>query len=134
MAIVLEQPSVHKSYRETSRTRLRRHPERGNFDREAVRAILDEALICHLGFVQDGQPFVIPTLHARIGETLFVHGAAASRALNEVRKGIPVCLTVTITDGLVLAKSAFNHSMNFRSVIVLGTAKEVLSYARRVEA
>lgn len=109
----------------TSRTTLRRLPERGSFERAQLEAILDEALVCHVGFVEGGQPFVIPTTFARIGETLYIHGSAASRMLRELREGIPVCVTVTLLDGLVLARSAFHHSMNYRSVVILGTATEV---------
>jgi nitroimidazol reductase NimA-like FMN-containing flavoprotein (pyridoxamine 5'-phosphate oxidase superfamily) len=109
----------------TPRTTLRRLPERGHFDRATVNAILDEALVCHVGFVRDGQPFVIPTIHARVGDHVLVHGSAASRMLKTLQGGVPVCLTVTLLDGLVLARSAFNHSMNYRSVVVLGEARAV---------
>ena len=109
----------------SSRTRVRRLPERGVYDREQVDAILDAALVCHLGFVQDGQPFVIPTLHARIGDRLYVHGSSASRALRHLGDGIPACVTATLLDGIVLARSVFEHSMNYRSVVVLGTATGV---------
>src|SRR4029078_2773783 len=100
-------------------TTLRRLPARGHFDRATVNAILDEALVCHVGFVSDGQPFVIPTIHARVRAPLFVHGSAASRMLKTLQGGLPVCLTVTLVDGLVLARSALHHSMNYRSVVVL---------------
>jgi nitroimidazol reductase NimA-like FMN-containing flavoprotein (pyridoxamine 5'-phosphate oxidase superfamily) len=90
-----------------------------------VHSILDEALVCHVGFVRDGQPFVIPTIHARVGDHVLVHGSAASRMLKTLQGGVPVCLTVTLLDGLVLARSAFNHSMNYRSVVVLGEARAV---------
>ena len=106
----------------TPRTRLRRLPARGAHDRPTIDAILDEALICHLGFVHDGHPFVIPTLHARQGDEVLVHGSAASRALRTLSGGAPVCLTATLVDGLVLARSAFHHSVNYRSVVLLGTA------------
>ena len=109
----------------TPRTALRRLPARGHFDRATVNAILDEALVCHVGFVADGQPFVIPTIHARAGDQVFVHGSAASRMLKTLQGGVPVCLTATLLDGLVLARSAFHHSMNYRSVVLLGTATEV---------
>jgi hypothetical protein len=102
--------------------RVRREPQRGRYDRETIEAILDEALYCHLGFVADGRPYVIPTLHARVGDRLYVHGSAASRMLRVVAAGVPVCVTVTLLDGLVLARSMFNHSINYRSVVVLGTA------------
>jgi len=113
----------------TPRTTLRRLPARGRFDRETVYAILDEALICHVGFVADGQPFVIPTIHARVEDRLYVHGSAASRMLKTLEGGVPVCLTATLLDGLVLARSAFHHSMNYRSAVVLGRA-EAVSEAR----
>ena len=109
----------------TERVRVRRHPERGRYEREAVYAILDEALYCHLGFGVGGQPYVIPTIHARVGDDVYVHGAAASRMLLRIAEGVPVCLTATILDGLVLARSVFSHSMNYRSAVVLGTATDV---------
>ncbi|HEY7510899.1 MAG TPA: pyridoxamine 5'-phosphate oxidase family protein [Vicinamibacteria bacterium] len=109
----------------SERVRVRRLPQRGVYDRGVVHAILDEALVCHVGFVVDGQPYVIPTIHARVGETVYVHGSAASRMLRTLREGVPVSVTVTLVDGLVLARSAFHHSMNYRSVIALGTATEV---------
>ena len=109
----------------TERTTVRRLPKRGAYDRETIEAILDEALICHVGFVADGQPVVIPTIHTRVGGTLYFHGSAASRMLRTLKEGVPVCATVTILDGLVLARSAFHHSMNYRSVVVFGTAREV---------
>ncbi|HYR56224.1 MAG TPA: pyridoxamine 5'-phosphate oxidase family protein [Myxococcaceae bacterium] len=109
----------------TDRTTLRRFPKRGNYQREVVEAILDEGLTCHLGFVVDEQPYVIPTTHARCGDRLYVHGAAAGRMLRTLKEGAPVCVTVTLLDGLVLARSAFHHSMNYRSVVVLGVATEV---------
>jgi nitroimidazol reductase NimA-like FMN-containing flavoprotein (pyridoxamine 5'-phosphate oxidase superfamily) len=109
----------------TSRTRVRRVPKRAVYDRAAIEAILDEALYCHLGFVADGQPYVIPTLHARVGDTVYVHGSAASRAIRALGGGIPACLTVTLADGVVLARSAFHHSLNYRSAMLLGTLRLV---------
>jgi hypothetical protein len=109
----------------SERTRVRRRPERARYDAATIRAILDEGLVCHLGFVSGGQPSVIPTTYARRGDHLYVHGSAASRTLREVAKGLPVCVTVTLLDGLVLARSAFHHSMNYRSVVILGRAVEV---------
>jgi nitroimidazol reductase NimA-like FMN-containing flavoprotein (pyridoxamine 5'-phosphate oxidase superfamily) len=110
----------------TDRTTLRRLPERGRHDRETIDAILDEALICHLGLVDpEGRPFVIPTIHARVGDHLYVHGSPASRALRAGARGVEACVTVTLLDGLVLARSAFHHSMNYRSVVVYGTATKV---------
>ena len=106
-------------------TRVKRHPERGHYDRETIDAILDDGFLCHLGFVVDGQPYVIPTLHARVGDVLYLHGSPASRMLKELGSGAPVCVTVTHLDGVVLAKSVFNHSVNYRSVVVLGTPRAV---------
>jgi nitroimidazol reductase NimA-like FMN-containing flavoprotein (pyridoxamine 5'-phosphate oxidase superfamily) len=106
-------------------TRVRRHPERGHYDRETIDAILDDGFLCHLGFVVDGQPYVIPTLHARAGDVLYLHGSPASRMLQELGSGAPVCVTVTHLDGVVLAKSVFNHSVNYRSAVVLGRARRV---------
>ncbi len=118
----------------TPRTTLRRLPARGHFDRATVNAILDEALVCHVGFVSDGQPFVIPTIHARVGDEVFVHGSAASRMLKTLQGGVPVCLTATLVDGLVLARSAFHHSMNYRSVVVLGDAQPVTGETEKWDA
>ena len=109
----------------SDRTRVRREPHRGHYDRDTIDAILDEALYCHLGFVVDGQPYVVPTLHARAGDVLYVHGSSASRMLRHAASGAPMCATVTLLDGLVLAKSVFNHSMNYRSVVVLGEATQL---------
>ena len=106
-------------------TQVRRHPERGHYDRETVDAILDAGFLCHLGFVVEGQPYVIPTLHARVGDVLYLHGSPASRMLQTLGSGTPVCVTVTHLDGIVLAKSVFNHSVNYRSAVVLGTARRV---------
>jgi len=107
------------------RTTVKRLPKRARYDAETVHAILDSAFICHLGFVAHGQPFVIPTGYGRDGDTLYIHGSAVSRTLNSLAEGIPMCLTVTILDGLVLARSGFHSSMNYRSVVVLGNAKPV---------
>ena len=107
----------------TPRTKLRRLPKRGHHDRATIDAILDEALVAHMGFVHDGQPFVIPTLHARLGDEVVIHGSSASRALRSLADGSPMCLTVTLIDGLVLARSAFHHSVNYRSVVILGHAR-----------
>jgi nitroimidazol reductase NimA-like FMN-containing flavoprotein (pyridoxamine 5'-phosphate oxidase superfamily) len=111
--------------RPPDRIRVRRQPTRGRYDRATIDAILDEALICHLGFEVDGQPHVIPTLHARVGDRLYVHGSAASRMLRHAASGARMCATVTLFDGLVLARSVFNHSINYRSVVVFGTATRV---------
>src|ERR687892_1471089 len=107
----------------SARTKLRRLPKRGAHDRETIDAILDEARVCHVGFVHEGRPAVIPTLHARVGDEVLIHGSAASRALRTLAGGIEVCLTVTLIDGLVLARSAFHHSVNYRSVVLYGTAR-----------
>ena len=109
----------------TDRTRVRRLSERGHYETETIHAILDEALLCHVGFVVDGAPVVIPTIHWRDGETLYFHGSAASRMLRSLKGGVDACVTVTLLDGLVLARSAFHHSMNYRSVVVFGKAREV---------
>jgi uncharacterized protein len=105
-----------------ARLRVKREPQRAHYDRETVEAILDEALICHLGFAVDGRPYVIPTLHARVGDRLYVHGSAASRMLRHLATGAEVCVTVTLFDGLVLARSVFNHSVDYRSAMVFGRA------------
>ncbi len=109
----------------SARTRVKRLPERGKYDRATIDAILDAGFVCHLGFVSDGQPFVIPTLHARIGDELYVHGSAASRAIRAAGGGLAACATVTLLDGIVLARSVFEHSMNYRSAVVLGEARAV---------
>jgi uncharacterized protein len=116
------------------RTRVIRESERGVYDRETVYRILDEGFICHVGFVVEGQPFVIPTSYGRSGDNLYIHGSAASRMLRTLDKGIPVCITVTLLDGLVLARSIFNHSMNYRSVVILGTASVVQDPAEKLAA
>ena len=114
-----------KPVTQTERTRLRRLPKRGNFDRDTINSILDEALICHVGFVVDGQPYVIPTGYGRIGDQLYIHGSSASRMVRSLSEGIDVCVTVTLIDGLVIARSAFHHSVNYRSVVILGKAELV---------
>jgi nitroimidazol reductase NimA-like FMN-containing flavoprotein (pyridoxamine 5'-phosphate oxidase superfamily) len=106
----------------TARTRVVREPERGVYDRETIYGLLDEAFICHVGFCVDGQPFVIPTSYGRKDANLYIHGSAASRMLRKMSGGVAVCVTVTLLDGLVLARSVFNHSMNYRSVVILGKA------------
>jgi hypothetical protein len=106
----------------SDRTRIRRIPELGAYDRTTIDAILDAGIVAHVGFVQDGQPIVIPTLHARIDDMLYIHGSAASRTLKSVAEGLAVCVTVTLLDGIVLARSIFEHSIDYRSVVVLGTA------------
>lgn len=118
----------------SERTTVKRLPKRGQYDRETVEAILDEALACHVGFVVDGQPYVIPTIHGRKEDQLFLHGSAASRMLRSLAEGIPVCVTATLIDGLVMARSAFHHSMNYRSVVVLGRARLLEDPAEKNEA
>src|ERR1700679_58378 len=118
----------------TPRTRVVREPQRAVYDRDTVNHILDEAFICHVGFIADGQPFVIPTSYGRYGDTLYIHGSAASRMLRNLDRGIPVCITVTLLDGLVLARSVFNHSMNYRSVVILGVAQLVDDPAEKLAA
>ncbi len=119
---------------QTARTTLRRLPQRGAFDRESINQILDEGFICHVGFAVKGQPFVIPTGYARLGERLFIHGSQASRMLRALGQGIEVCVTVTLIDGLVLARSAFHHSMNYRSVVIFGHATVVDGREEKVAA
>ncbi len=112
-------------YKVTPRTRMKRLPNRAVYDKQEIYGILDEALICHVGFAQNGHPFVIPTIQARIGDTLYIHGSTASRMLRTLGSGVPACVTVTLLDGLVLARSTFHHSMNYRSVVILGTLTKV---------
>jgi uncharacterized protein len=118
----------------TPRTRVVREPQRAVYDRETVNQILDEAFLCHVGFAVDGQPYVIPTSYGRHDNMLYIHGSAASRMLRNLDKGVPVCVTVTLLDGLVLARSVFNHSMNYRSVVILGTATLVDDPTEKLEA
>ena len=110
----------------TSRTRVRRVPKRAAYDRATVEGILDDALICHLAFVHEDQPFAIPTLHARVGDVVYLHGSAASRMVRTLEQGVRACLTATLVDGLVLARSAFPHSMNYRSAVVVGEVRRVI--------
>ena len=109
----------------TAKTQVRRAPKRGHYDFETVAQILDEGLVCQVGFVVDGQPFVIPTAYGRMGDRVYIHGAGASRMLKSLMTGIDVCFTVTLLDGLVLARSAYHHSMNYRSVVLFGQAQAV---------
>jgi nitroimidazol reductase NimA-like FMN-containing flavoprotein (pyridoxamine 5'-phosphate oxidase superfamily) len=118
----------------TERTRLQRLPERGSHEPEVVHAVLDAAFLAHVGFCVDQQPYVIPTLYGRDGDTLYLHGSAASRMLGTLDKGIPACVTVTIVDGLVLARSAFHHSINYRSVVALGTARAITQAGQKTRA
>jgi uncharacterized protein len=116
----------------SERTTVRRLPDRGKYDAETIYKILDEGFVCHVGFVADGQPFVIPTNYARVDDRLYLHGSAASRMLRSLAGGIPVCVTVTLVDGLVLARSAFHHSVNYRSVVALGRATLVEDPAEKM--
>ena len=118
----------------TERTTIRRKPKRGSYDRETIDAILDEALICHLGLIRDGYPRVLPTLHARAGDHVYVHGSAASRALRALGGGAEACLTATLVDGIVLARSAVHHSVNYRSVVLFGKAHPLESDDDKSEA
>lgn len=116
---------MHDELTQTERTRIKRLPKRGHYDRETIYPILDEAFICHVGFSVEDQPYVIPTGYARIDDDLYIHGSSASRMLRNLAEGIDVCVTVTLIDGLVLARSAFHHSVNYRSVVILGKAELV---------
>jgi nitroimidazol reductase NimA-like FMN-containing flavoprotein (pyridoxamine 5'-phosphate oxidase superfamily) len=123
-----------ESFAPTERTTLKRLPQRGFYDREVVYRILDEGFVCHVGFTVDGQPFVIPTAYGRVGDKLYIHGSAASRTLRSLNGGIPVCVAVTLVDGLVLARSAFHHSINYRSVVILGAATMVEAAEEKMTA
>ena len=118
----------------TERSRIKRQPTRAAYDAETINSILDAAFLAHIGFVGNGQPFVIPTLYGRKGQKLYLHGSAASRMVRELDRGIPVCVTVTLVDALVLARSAFHHSMNYRSVVAFGQARLVLDADQKTEA
>lgn len=118
----------------TEKTKLKRLPKRGNFDRETVYEILDEAFVCHVGFTVENQPFVIPTAYGRKDDVLYIHGSAASRMMKNLAGGIDVCVTVTLLDGLVLARSAFHHSINYRSVVIFGRAELVSEESEKFEA
>ena len=126
---VLEQSDSLQS----PRTTVKRLAKRAGYDRNTINAILDEALICHVGYVVEGAPVVIPTIHTRIGETLYFHGSAVNRMLRSLRDGVDACVTVTILDGLVMARSAFHHSMNYRSVVVLGKGREVVGREEKLQ-
>jgi nitroimidazol reductase NimA-like FMN-containing flavoprotein (pyridoxamine 5'-phosphate oxidase superfamily) len=121
-------------FKPTERTQVKRLPKRGKYERDTVFAILDEGFVCHVGFSVDGQPYVIPTNYGRSGDTLYLHGSAASRMLRTLSEGVAVSVTVTHVDGLVLARSAFHHSVNYRSVVILGTARLVTDPAEKMEA
>jgi len=129
-----QQETAAERIEPTVRTKINRYPARGNYDRNAVEAILDEAMVCHVGFAIDGQPYVMPTIHARDGARIFIHGSPMSRMLRTAAAGVPLCLTVTLHDGIVLARSAFHHSMNYRSVVVIGRAHEVRATTAKLAA
>jgi uncharacterized protein len=118
----------------SDRTRIVREPQRAVYDRELIYRILDQGFVCHVGFTADGQTFVIPTMYARVGDALYFHGSAASRMLRGVSTGLNVCITVTLADGLVLARSVFNHSMNYRSAVALGNASIVDEADEKLDA
>jgi uncharacterized protein len=118
----------------TKRTELRRIPDRGSNEWETISRILDAGFLAHVGFCVDGQPFVIPTLYGRDGERLYLHGSAVSRMLRELETGIPACMTVTLVDGLVLSRSAFDHSMNYRSVVAFGTARSIVDPGKKIKS
>jgi len=119
--------SVMTEFHRTNKNRVKRHPERGAYDKRSVFQIIDEALICHVAFVQDGQPFVIPTLHARQDDSILLHGASSSRLMRHIEAGQELSLVFTLVDGLVLARSVFNHSVNYRSVVIFGRGKKIAS-------
>ena len=118
----------------TEPNRVNRHSERGRYDKDEIYPIIDEALICHVGIVADGQPFVIPTIHARLGDTLFLHGAVASRLLRHIRAGNFICAEFTLLDGIVFARSVFNHSMNYRSAVLFGLGRLVEDDSEKMSA
>src|SRR4029453_15420221 len=122
------------SFPKTARNKVKRHPERGNYDAETIYPIVDEALICHVGFVQDNQPYFIPTLPARQNDTILLHGAKGSRLLRHIEAGGEVCISVTLIDGIVLARSVFNHSINYRSVVLFGTGPVIANDQARLQA
>lgn len=125
---------MKKELEQTDKTKIGRIPARGSFDKETIYSILDEAFICHVGFSADGQTFVIPTSYGRVDDQIFIHGASVSRMMKNIAKGIDICVTVTLVDGLVLARSVFHHSMNYRSVVIFGKAELVESDDEKMKA
>ncbi|HCP35607.1 MAG: pyridoxamine 5'-phosphate oxidase family protein [SAR324 cluster bacterium] len=123
-----------KDFPQTLRNRVRRIPERGNYSKDTIYPILDAASICHVGYVEEGQPYVIPTLHGRIEDTIYLHGAKASRTIKESASGIPLCLTVSLIDGIVAARSLMHSSLNYRSVVVFGTGRMVTEPEEKIRA
>ena len=122
------------AFAKSARNKLGRHPERGHYDRDVVYSIVDEALLCHVGFLQDGEPVVIPTLHARDGDRLLLHGSSASRMIRHLGAGNAACITITLIDGLVLARSVFNHSINYRSAVLFGHGQAVTEPEAKMRA
>ena len=127
-------PQNPPSLAQSDRSKVKRVPQRGNYEREVIYQILDEGLVCYVSFVVDGQPFVIPTAYGRVEDKLYIHGSPASRMLKALQTGIEVCVCVTLVDGLVLARSAFHHSLNYRSVVVFGTATIIKDKVQKLEA
>lgn len=123
-----------KDYQKTERNQVKRVPKRGKYDHETINKILDDGFLCHVGFDLGEQPFVIPTLYARIDDSIIIHGSSISRMLKNIENGVKVCITVTLVDGIVLARSAFHHSMNYRSVVAFGTGKLIEDEAEKLEA
>lgn len=121
-------------FEKSSRSKLNRHPERGSFDKETIYKIIDEVLYCHVSFLQDDKPFVIPTIHARMDDSIILHGAKASRMLKHISAGNEVCIAITLMDGLVLARSVFHHSMNYRSVVIFGKGEVVMEKEAKLNA
>ncbi len=131
---ILPSSDMSNNIEPTEKTRLKRLPKRGNFDRDVINSILDEAFICHVGFVADGHPFVIPTAYGRVGDEMYIHGSSASRMMRSLADGIDVCVSVTLIDGLVLARSAFHHSINYRSIVIMGNAEIVTGEDEKMKA
>ncbi len=131
---ILENEIPQEQLTATERTQVRRLPQRGQYEQQVIYQILDEGLVCHVGFAVDGQPFVIPTAYGRVDDRLYIHGSPASRMLRSLQGGIEICVTITLLDGLVLARSAFHHSMNYRSIVIFGTATMVESADQKLEA
>jgi len=131
---ILENEIPQQQLTATQRTQVRRLPQRGQYEQQVIYQILDEGLVCHVGFAVDGQPFVIPTAYGRVDDRLYIHGSPASRMLRSLQGGIEVCVTITLLDGLVLARSAFHHSMNYRSIVIFGTATMVENADEKLEA
>jgi nitroimidazol reductase NimA-like FMN-containing flavoprotein (pyridoxamine 5'-phosphate oxidase superfamily) len=125
---------MSKILQTTEKTKLKRLPKRGNFERETIYQILDEGFVCHIGFTVDDQPFVIPTGYARVGDNLLIHGSSASRMMRAMAWEKQICVTITLVDGLVLARSAFHHSMNYRSVVIFGSAKLISDETEKMNA